>query len=50
VLIPCSNGQALYDACPFATKRLLEIKGAGHNDIFIRGMAPYLEAVRQFCS
>ena len=49
VLIPFSDGQALYDACPAVTKKLVKIKGAGHNDIFIRGMAPYLEAVRLFC-
>ncbi|MCG8634822.1 MAG: alpha/beta hydrolase [Desulfobacterales bacterium] len=48
-LIPFSDGQALFDACPAEKKHLLEIKGANHNDIFIRGMAPYLEQVRNFC-
>ncbi len=48
-LIPFSDGQALYDSCPAGSKHLLEIKGANHNDIFIRGMAPYLDQVRQFC-
>lgn len=50
VLIPIADGQALYEACPSETKKLLKIKGAGHNDIFIHGMAPYLEQVRLFCS
>ncbi len=49
-LIPFSDGQALYEACPSKRKYLLEIKGANHNDIFSRGMAPYLDQVRQFCS
>ncbi|HCY85978.1 MAG TPA: alpha/beta hydrolase [Desulfobacteraceae bacterium] len=48
-LIPFSDGQALYDACPSSPKHLLEIKGANHNDIFLRGMTPYLEQVRRFC-
>ena len=48
-LIPFSDGQALYDACPSSPKHLLEIKGANHNDIFLRGMTPYLEQVGRFC-
>ncbi len=50
-LIPFSQGRALYDTCPSDTKFLLEIKGANHNDIFFRGMAPYLEHLKKFtCS
>jgi pimeloyl-ACP methyl ester carboxylesterase len=48
-LIPFSDGQALFDVCPAKKKHLLEIEGANHNDIFIRGMAPYLEQVQKFC-
>ncbi len=47
-IIPFSEGRALYDACPSGTKLLLEIKGANHNDIFFRGMAPYLKQVKKF--
>jgi fermentation-respiration switch protein FrsA (DUF1100 family) len=47
-IIPFSQGKILYDACPSETKFLLEIKGANHNDIFLRGMAPYLEQVKKF--
>ncbi len=48
-IIPFSQGKALYDACLSDAKFLLEIKGANHNDIFFRGMAPYLEQVKNFC-
>jgi len=47
-LIPFAQGKALFDACPSDTKFLLEIKGANHNDIFFRGMAPYIEQVKKF--
>jgi fermentation-respiration switch protein FrsA (DUF1100 family) len=36
-IIPFSDGQALFDACASSDKMLLEIKGANHNDIFLRG-------------
>lgn len=45
-IIPFSDGQALYDACGSPHKSLLKIPGADHNDIFMRGLSPYLEAVR----
>jgi fermentation-respiration switch protein FrsA (DUF1100 family) len=46
-IIPFADGQALYDRCPSAEKNLLKIPGANHNDIFARGMAAYLAAVRE---
>ena len=45
-LLPFSEGQALYDACPARDKRFLKISGANHNDIFLRGMREYMEAVK----
>lgn len=48
-LIPLSDGLALHEACPVSDKFFLEIKGANHNDIFYRGMAPYLEQVKKIC-
>ncbi len=45
-IIPFSDGQALFDACPAQDKKLLMIPGANHNDIFFRGMQPYMEAVK----
>jgi alpha-beta hydrolase superfamily lysophospholipase len=47
-IIPFGDGQALYDACGASDKKLLEIKNANHNDIFLRGMETYLSHVRDF--
>ena len=43
-IIPYSDGQTLYDACPSKDKKLLKIPGANHNDIFMRGLQEYLAA------
>jgi len=48
-IIPFSEGQALFDACASSDKTLLEIKGANHNDIFLKGMDPYLEHIKKIC-
>lgn len=45
-IIPLSEGQALYEASPARGKRFLRIPGANHNDIFLRGMGEYLEALK----
>jgi pimeloyl-ACP methyl ester carboxylesterase len=45
-IIPFSDGQALYDACPSSDKTLLKILGADHNDIFMRGLVGYMQAVK----
>jgi fermentation-respiration switch protein FrsA (DUF1100 family) len=45
-IIPYSDGQTLYDACPSGDKKLLKIPGANHNDIFMRGVHEYLAAVK----
>ncbi len=45
-IIPFSDGQALFDASPSPDKHLLKIPGANHNDIFMRGMADYLAAIK----
>jgi fermentation-respiration switch protein FrsA (DUF1100 family) len=45
-IIPLSEGEALYKASPTREKRFLRIPGANHNDIFLRGMGEYLEAVK----
>ncbi|MBL0715289.1 MAG: alpha/beta fold hydrolase [Desulfosarcina sp.] len=47
-IIPYSDGEALWAASPATHKRLLQIQDANHNDIFLRGMQVYLEAVDQF--
>jgi len=46
-IIPFSDGQDLFDACPASDKCLLEIPGANHNDIFMRGLNAYMEAVKK---
>ncbi len=45
-IIPFSDGQALYDASPAADKTLLPIPAANHNDIFLRGLEAYLQAIQ----
>lgn len=45
-IIPFEDGQALYDSCPAADKTLLKVPQANHNDIFMRGLHQYLEAVK----
>jgi hypothetical protein len=46
-IIPFSDGQALFDACPSADKNFLKISGANHNDIFMRGPKEYLAAIKK---
>lgn len=46
-LLPLSEGKALYEASSAENKRLLVIKGATHNDIFLRGMEEYMAAVKE---
>lgn len=45
-IIPFNDGEALYNASPAEHKRLVQIKQADHNSIFIYGMRIYLEAIR----
>ena len=45
-IIPFSEGQALYNACSASDKTILEIPGANHNDIFMRGLTEYMAAVK----
>ena len=46
-IIPFSDGQALYDACPAADKTLIKIPGANHNDIFMRGLQEYMAGIKK---
>ena len=45
-IIPFSDGQALYNSCSASDKTILEIPGANHNDIFMRGLSEYMAAVK----
>jgi hypothetical protein len=49
-IIPFSDGQALFDACPSLSKHLLRIKGADHNNLILCGLEDYLAAVGQLAS
>jgi alpha-beta hydrolase superfamily lysophospholipase len=49
-IIPFSDGRALFDASPCPAKQLLEIPGANHNDILIRGFEKYMQAIRALLS
>ncbi len=44
-IIPFSDGKALFNASGAKEKFLLTIPGANHNDIFMRGLDRYLEAI-----
>ncbi len=46
-IIPFSDGQALFEASQSPDKHFLKISGANHNDIFMRGMAKYLAAIKR---
>ena len=46
-IIPLSDGQALFDNCPAEEKKFLMIPKANHNDIFMRGISAYMEAVKE---
>lgn len=45
-IIPFSDGQALYEASGAPDKTLVKIRGANHNDIFLRGLPTYMQAVK----
>jgi alpha-beta hydrolase superfamily lysophospholipase len=46
-LIPYSEGRALFEACGSPHKKLLGIREAGHNDLFLFGFDRYLGAVKE---
>ena len=48
VLIPMTEGQTLYDACPAQKKQWVLIPYAGHNDLMVLGMKQYFEAISTF--
>jgi alpha-beta hydrolase superfamily lysophospholipase len=45
-IIPFSDAMALYRASSAQDKTLLKIKDANHNDIFMRGLDDYLQAIQ----
>lgn len=49
-ILPFHNGQELYDASGSKNKTFLSITNANHNDIFLKGLREYMEAVRALVS
>ena len=47
-IIPFSDGMALYKASTAQDKSLLKIDNANHNDILMRGLDDYLQAIQRF--
>jgi len=45
-IIPVSDAEALYRACPGAQKRFVKIPGAGHNDLLMLGFETYFSEIR----
>jgi hypothetical protein len=45
-IIPISDARALYNVCANKARRLVEIEGAGHNDLMFRGGDRYWSSVR----
>ena len=48
-IIPYTDSEALFASSPAKNKRHVKIPGANHNDIFLRGMTLYLDALQTFC-
>ena len=44
-IIPVTDAEALYQASGSATKKLLRIRGADHNNLLAVGLDEYLQAV-----
>lgn len=49
-IIPVRDGRDLHANAQSKKKKLLIIKGAGHNDIWYRGQKEYMSAVKEFIS
>ncbi len=47
-IVPHAQGMRLYEAARARHKRFFTIKGAGHNDTYLEGGAPYWRAWRDF--
>jgi pimeloyl-ACP methyl ester carboxylesterase len=47
-IIPYSDALQLYGLSPAPDKKLLQIAGANHNDIFYRGIREYLSEIKAF--
>ena len=48
-IIPFSDGQELYESCQSSDKTFLAIPEANHNDILMKGITQYVDAVKMLC-
>jgi fermentation-respiration switch protein FrsA (DUF1100 family) len=46
--VPASEGRALYDLSGSARKKLVIIRGAGHNDVMVAGREQYFREIESF--
>ncbi len=47
-IIPYTDGEALFNACPSSEKKMISIARANHNTIFMYGMKEYMHAIKEF--
>jgi len=47
-IIPISDAEELLMACKAEQKKLVKIRGAGHNDLLFRGFATYCAEIREY--
>ncbi len=48
-IIPYREAEIMYEASPAAWKRLVQVRFANHNDIMLRGLREYLQAIEELC-
>ena len=47
-IIPITDAKALFKNCPNKSKRMLEVRGAGHNDLFLVGFSEYCRELKDY--
>ena len=48
-IIPVGDGEDLHKASASASKKLVRVPGAGHNDLMLVGRKAYFDAIAEFC-
>ncbi|MDD2672164.1 MAG: alpha/beta fold hydrolase [Syntrophales bacterium] len=49
-ILPIQDGRDLYEASPSPDKKMLEVRGAGHNDILFHDPAGYMKSIRELAA
>ncbi|MCD4742769.1 MAG: lysophospholipase [Desulfobacteraceae bacterium] len=47
-IIPITDARALFKDCPSESKRMLEVRGAGHNDLLLVGFSEYCRELKDY--